>query len=41
MLGFALGSTQPLLLAGLLLVALAPLTLIGVRLLQRVRAGVA
>ncbi len=40
-LGFALGSTQPLLLAGLLLVALAPLTLIGVRLLQRVRAGVA
>ena len=40
-LGFALGSTQPLLLAGLLLVALAPLTLIGVRILQRVRAGVA
>lgn len=40
-LGFTLGSTQPLLLAALLLVALAPLALIGVRLLQRVRAGVA
>lgn len=40
-LGFAFGSTQPLLLAALLLVALAPLALVGVRLLQRVRAGVA
>ena len=40
-LGFALGSTEPLLLAALLLVALAPLTLIGVRILQRVGAGVA
>ncbi|WP_336923141.1 hypothetical protein [Aquipuribacter sp. SD81] len=39
--GFALGGTQPLLLAGLLLVALAPFALIGVRLFQRVRAGVA
>lgn len=38
--GFAVGATQPLLLAALLLVALAPLSLIGVRLFQRVRAGV-